>query len=253
MHLSRRLSELFNPLLNSLDGRVQRHRVNSRILVSEANRFVFYRIPKAGHSTVGKTLVHYDPHLSAEERQGIEISGSKSGPYLHPRELGRRRAQVAWREYFKLTFVRNPYRRVLSAYLDKITRNKPATKNLKTSPTDEHGQPLTFLDFLAQIKGVALYEGPHWAPQVALLPRDRSRLDFIGHLEKIDTDLAKVVQRVYGRQMADGVKSWDDHKTKSGDDFHRYYDGPAIDAVRSLYREDFAAFGYSSDPEAALR
>nr|WP_218915049.1 sulfotransferase family 2 domain-containing protein [Desulfurivibrio alkaliphilus] len=232
---------------------MQRHRVNSRILISEPNRFVFYRIPKAGHSTVGKTLVYYDPHLTSEERQEITLSGSKSGPYLHPRELGRSRARVAWREYFKLTFVRNPYRRVLSAYLDKIARIKPATKNLGTSPVDEQGQPLPFLAFLDQIKGAALYEGPHWAPQVALLPRDLARLDFIGRLEKIDTDLATVIERVYGRKMASGVQNWDSHKTKSGDDFHRYYDGSAIDTVRHLYREDFEAFGYSLDPETALR
>lgn len=249
MHVSRWLDEQTNPLLRTLDGRVQRWRVNSRISISQPNRFVFYRIPKAGHSTVGRTLAYYDPHLDEERQREVHEKGGKSSPYRHPRDAGFMTSLKAWRRFYCFTFVRNPFRRILSAHLDKIVRGKPPTKNL--GPERMEGEELTFHDFLDQISGTALFHGPHWAPQVALLPANRHRLDFIGHLESIDHDLNQLVWQLFGHEMEAGVQSWDPHRTDSGSEFASYYDAVAVDTVRTLYAEDFAAFGYSDDPEAA--
>lgn len=251
MHVSRWFSERFNPLLATLDGRVQRHRVNPRILVSEAQRFVFYRIPKAGHSTVGHSVLHHDPSVSDAERAALEAAGEKIGVYLHPRQIGVRRSRAAWRHYFLFTFVRNPFHRTLSAYLDKIVRDRPpAEKNLGAARTEE-GTAIGFAEFLERLEAGALYHGPHWAPQVALLPRDRSRLDFVGRLERIDNDLPALLQRLFSVHDVE-VRNWDVHRTGSGTQLERYYDAAAVDRVRALFHEDFAAFGYSTDPERAL-
>nr|WP_244270841.1 sulfotransferase family protein [Thioalkalivibrio sp. ALJ1] len=248
MHATRLFSEWFNPLLSHLDGRVQKHRVNPRILVSTSQRFVFYRIPKAGHSTVGNTLLRYDPSITDEQREAVQASGDKIGVYRHPREIGLRRSREAWRNYFLFTFVRNPFQRTLSAYLDKIMRDRPpAAKNLGASPAQDGSTP-SFFDFLERLENEALYRGPHWAPQVSLLPRDRGRLDFTGHLEHIDRDLPALVQRLFGDGSLVEIHNWDPHRTGSASKLAEYYDGAAVDRVRSLYREDFDAFGYSLDP-----
>lgn len=251
MHASRLLHEWFNPLLSTLDGRVQRHRVNPRILISESQRFVFYRIPKAGHSTVGNTLLHYDPSVSDAEREALHAAGDKIGIYRRPRDLGIRRARIAWREYFLFTFVRNPFHRTLSAYLDKVVRDRPpAAKNLD-GPARRGDAAIGFPEFLDQLEGGALYRGPHWAPQVSLLPRNRERLDFIGRLERMDTDLPALVSRLFGLDVSVEVRSWDPHRTDSSSKLAHYFDGAAVDRVRVLFREDFEAFGYSPDPEAS--
>ncbi len=248
MHATRLLSEWFNPLLSNLDGRVRKHRVNPRILVSTSQRFVFYRIPKAGHSTVGNTLLRYDPSITDEQREAIQSSGDKIGFYRHPREIGLKRSREAWREYFLFTFVRNPFQRTLSAYLDKIMRDRPpAAKNLGVAPA-QGGASLTFADFLERLECGALYRGPHWAPQVSLLPRDRNRLDFIGRLESIDSDLPALIDKLFGEESLVEVHNWDPHRTGSANKLAHYYDGAAIDRVRALYREDFEAFGYSLEP-----
>jgi len=247
MHLSRWMDELSNPLLRSLDGRVRRWRVNSRILVSENNRFVFFRVPKAGHSTVCSTLVYYDRSLDEGVRQTFLARLDRSVPYPHPREIGYISARRALRTHYLFTFVRNPYRRVLSAYLDKVARGKKAAKNLKYGCTG-NGQ-LKFHEFLDQLKGPTLFNGPHWCPQVALLPQNRGKLDFIGRLERIDTDLEHLVQKIFNRPLSEGVQSWDIHRTRSEEDFAHYYDTTAIETVYNLYREDFLAFGYRRDPD----
>ncbi|MCC5811246.1 MAG: sulfotransferase family protein [Ectothiorhodospiraceae bacterium] len=249
MHTSRRFHEWFNPLLSTLDGRVERHRVNPRILVSEQQRFVFYRIPKAGHSTVGNTLLHYDPTVTDEQRAELQDAGDKIGVYLRPRDLGIRRSRVAWRDYFLFTFVRNPFHRTLSAYLDKVVRDRPpAAKNLGDSPTQD-GSTIGFSEFLDKLEAGALYRGPHWAPQVSLLPKDRSRLNFIGRLERIDSDLPQLIGKLFGSDASAEVRNWDPHRTDSASKLASYYDAAAVDRVRRMFREDFEAFGYSLDPE----
>ncbi|MCP1673961.1 hypothetical protein J2T57_001060 [Natronocella acetinitrilica] len=253
MHLRRTISEHLNPLLSTLDGRVARHRVDPRILVSEPQGFVFYRIPKAGHSTVGNTLLHYDPSVTDAQRSELSAAGDKIGVYLRPREIGIRRSRIAWRKYFLFTFVRNPFHRTLSAYLDKVVRDRPpAAKNLGNSPTRDDGSVIGFSEFLDQLEQGALYTGPHWAPQVSLLPKDRSRLNFIGRLERIDADLPRLVNELFGVEANAEVKSWDPHRTDSSAKLAKYYDDNAIDRVRHLFREDFEAFGYSTDPDKPL-
>ncbi|WP_019624883.1 sulfotransferase family protein [Thioalkalivibrio thiocyanoxidans] len=248
MHASRFFSERFNPLLSSLDGRVQKHRVNPRILVSTSQRFVFYRIPKAGHSTVGNTLLRYDPSITDDQRKAVQASGDKIGVYRHPRDIGLKRSREAWRKYFLFTFVRNPFHRTLSAYLDKVMRDRPpAEKNLGTGSV-QNGAPLSFADFLQRLENGALYRGPHWAPQVSLLPRDRSRLDFAGRLEHIDRDLPALVEKLFGTESLAEVHNWDPHRTGSADKLADYYGGPEIDRIRKLYREDFEAFDYALEP-----
>ncbi|WP_019591008.1 sulfotransferase family protein [Thioalkalivibrio sp. ALE20] len=252
MHLRRALDERFNPLLSGLDGRVARHRVNPRILISTSSRFVFYRIPKAGHSTVGNTLLNHDPGISQDQRDAIRGRGDKIGGYRHPREVGIRVSREAWRHYFLFTFVRNPFHRTLSAYLDKVVRGRPpARKHLGagqySSAPDE--EPPGFAGFLARLEQGDLYRGPHWAPQVALLPRDRRRLDHVGHLERIDEDLPELLHRLFDVRDNPEIANWDPHRTDSTQRLAEYYDGRSIDRIRRLYREDFDAFGYSFDPD----
>ncbi|MDZ7747947.1 MAG: sulfotransferase family 2 domain-containing protein [Halofilum sp. (in: g-proteobacteria)] len=76
---------------------------------------VFYnRVPKAANSTVIVNL--------ARERFGEDIpSKTAKRLFRRPAELARRELE-RFDELFRFTFVRNPYTRVLSAYLDKVER-----------------------------------------------------------------------------------------------------------------------------------
>lgn len=188
---------------------------------------IFYnRIPKAANSTVVINL--------AAEQSGRDI-GARAAKKLFatPAELSR--AEVAaFDSLLRFTFVRNPYHRVLSAYLDKVER-KARMKNETSS----------FEDFLGYLGSGGLYRNMHWAPQHALLLIPFNHFDFVGRVEHLEQDLAHVLALVRG-DPPDGEAAHDDYSNRTGASrrIAEYYTPRIRERVWNLYREDFRTFGY---------
>ena len=70
--------------------------------------------------------------------------------------------------YFRFAFVRNPYHRIVSAYLDKIASGRrPRHRRLLGFGPNEQ---VTFLDFLRRISEQEIDAmNRHWRPQSALI------------------------------------------------------------------------------------
>jgi len=86
--------------------------INSKSLVSHRSRFVFFRIPKAAGSTATKTLYLY------ENRTGIDDYDDRVAKESYARlsELSSNQLREVGQQYFRFTIVRNPWRRLASAY-----------------------------------------------------------------------------------------------------------------------------------------
>ena len=204
-------------------------------------RVFFNRIPKAANSAITAQL--------AALRLGHEVASRQAKrTFLRPSELTDR--QVAeLPSYFKFTIVRNPYARVLSAYLNKIVGGKKLAY-LGRKP-GEHAPP-SFAEFLAYLERGGLHENAHWTPQASLMLLPREQLDFVGRVERLSEDLHFVVTRLAPASAAAAAGPAPPRRTRAEAEFARHYDARCAELVRSLYREDFATFGYSTDIEAAL-
>jgi hypothetical protein len=222
-------------------GRLPLADCDARGAVDPALRVFFNRIPKAANSSVAMQL--------AELRLGHAPSQRDAKrSFLRPSELTAQ--QVAeLTGYFKFTIVRNPYTRVLSAYLNKIVGGK---KLAYMGRSRGEGAPPSFADFLAYLARDGLHANAHWTPQAALLLLPRERLDFVGRVERLNEDLQLVVTKLAPSSAAAVAGAAPPRATRAGTDLAHHYDARCAALVRELYGEDFAVFGYSRELSEAL-
>lgn len=195
---------------------------------------IFYnRIPKAANSSVVVNL--------AQQKLGHEIE-SRPAKRIFRRPSSLSREEMAgFDSLYRFTFVRNPYVRVLSAYLDKIERK-----------ADARGRTASFLEFLRYLDRGGLYRNAHWAPQVSLMLVPVRELDFVGRVESLERDLATVLATIRGTPGDRPPRAALGNRTGAADRLAQYYDDECVAMVRCLYAQDFSTFGYDPEINPAL-
>lgn len=202
-------------------------------------RAIYLTTPKVAGSTIMATLIKAD---ASERFAGIADYNSRDARHRLSSEAAPR---AFWRdlhdpECFRFTFVRNPYDRAVSAYLDKIATGKVSRKKkLLGYPPDSE---VSFRDFLLAIaQQEASRMNRHWRPQSALIS-PQVKLDFIGRFEQFGRDFANVLERLGVEPAA--VTNRREHMTSAAK--HRDMIGPEEKAlIDRIYRGDFERFGYA--------
>lgn len=164
---------------------------NKSTLVSREHRFIYFRVPKVANSTVVKNLYFGDTGKMVSDNRGIEYAGESH--FLTVASLSE---EERLDDFFKFSFVRNPYARFLSFYLQKVVnpgrdRFGKAIRAYKGYSSSQELCLADALDYFTE-QPDKLYANAHVAPQVAMLQMPVDKLDFIGHLESFDADLAHV-------------------------------------------------------------
>jgi len=253
--IKQRLGFVLRPLLDAHKSRAPFFRhfpaggavslVNSRTLIDTKHKFVYSRVPKAANSSVVATLYLEDhikslpasvEHLKCRDKRLVDLS-------LH--EVQRIEA-----EYCKFTFVRNPYTRLASCYLDKLKRPYPVgdkVRRLMGLKTDAEVSFNQFLDFLETDQGRLL--DAHWARQVELMAFPLGQYNFIGSVETIEEDLPRLLELL---NISKQPRRFSPHRTPS-EDFLENCSPSQLRRVLNIYEPDFLAFSYSFDPKRCSR
>ena len=139
---------------------------------------------------------------------------------------------------YKFAFVRDPYDRAVSLYLHYLDKSDYKVTFLKNK---------TFLEFLTYVhehgcRPLGLYNNDNKLlssanPQVRWT--ENVPLDFVGHVESIESDIKKLADTVLNRNIK--VRDLNATKRQSID---YYADKSCVDLVNTIYEEDFEAFGY---------
>lgn len=142
--------------------------------------------------------------------------------------------------YFKFTFIRNPWDRLVSAYhflkaggYDEADRKWFAR---------ELGGYTDFDDFVRNwLRPDNIYKHIHFCPQIEFLEDSNHRgvkVDYIGLYENIANDFDYIARRLsVGNTLQHGNASR--HKS-----FREYYCDTTREIVHQIYRRDIAQFGY---------
>jgi hypothetical protein len=163
-------------------------------------------------------------------------------------------AEVGWPKVIEMlnggaysfSFVRDPVRRVESAYLDKVVpRDQPdrwraAVRGALGLPETPEA-PVTFDQFVAALETMEPLEmNVHWRPQHLNLMHPVIRYDHIGRLETFDHDIAVIRRAIDLPDLP--IRKRNEREGASGSLFDGRVD--LLRVVHEVYAKDLELYGY---------
>ncbi|MFZ9858754.1 MAG: sulfotransferase family protein [Roseiflexaceae bacterium] len=227
------------------------NRFDYLVNVSQRFKYVYIETPKVACSTVKYHLqmIEFDED---ERRIYRDVHNRAFSPIRRISELNLTDEQLNnimfGPDYFRFMFVRNPYTRTLSCYLDKIvngSHDEVAAKRkfLGFAMDDE----VTYIDFLRAVQQQPLNKMDiHWTPQTYLLGISQGfKYEFIGRFENFDADLARALGRVRGyHKPFESIQKRQYVFTEANKKVLQYYTPETKKLVEELYGDDFIYLGY---------
>lgn len=186
------------------------------ITVSHKNKFIWFRIPKVATNTIHEHLKAQKVYLDAEYAFLINYP-----PLLY-------------RKYFKFGFIRNPWDRLVSCWLNKVVGYNHFRFDSKT-----YQEVQQFERFVAYVSSIDIHNcDGHLKMQCSSI--DINELDFIGRLENFNNDFLQICKQI----GIDGRNVDVKNQTTGRDDYKNYYDNDLKDRVFKIYEKDIRLFGY---------
>lgn len=186
---------------------------------------------------IGYPVTHYPQHLTLNQFLDTEFSGL-----------------FEMDDYFRFTFVRNPYDRLFSGYMqDRFAATQyPVWQVAKESIFKRIGDD--FNRYMTEyVRRANLFDDWEWicfCPMHAFVYLDgECMLDFVGRAESIENGLAVLSER-FGLKIAKADDVNVNAPYGAGLKYLSRYDRATIEIVNELYYEDFKLFGYDMlDPK----
>lgn len=226
--------------------------LNYLIHIDDKRRIAYLETPKVACTSIKKYMqdryhgevVVLENHNKVHDRS---LSPLKAPRDLSNKELGR----LFEGNYRRFSFVRNPFTRVLSAYLDKIVENNWERERHLPKLGFTKGAQVSFLEFLEAVVKVPDRERDiHYASQASLLLAGQVEMDFIGAFERFDADFAAMKGELYSDKVEDNYAGFGrHHATNASDKVKLFYGEKEITLVQQIFTVDFEIYGYSKKLE----
>lgn len=219
--------------------------------ISLRNHYVYTAVGKAANSTVKHHL--YDLEYAGTRFKARSVHDRQSAPLLSPFQLPDDLMEEVFTSprYFRFSVVRNPYARILSCYLDRIVPADSAPyRQLVLAMKRTAGDAVSFPEFVRTICAQKPFDqNNHWRLQVSEIALSAIRYDFIGRQESFAKDMATIWSKVAPGHPAPDFAAANKAPsiTSAEKRLTEFYTPELADMVRTAYREDFEAFGYSRD------
>lgn len=234
-------------LLACVSARFCKDFVNANYLchLSANFRYLYVATPKVGFTKIKKLLY--------EAEQGRPVDNSvlhdpAFSPLLEPiDDIDLLDTALVSPDWFRFCFVRNPFTRLISCYIQKIVSSEPQRQRLlpvlglaADAPTPSFEE---FARLVSEQEDAA--RDIHWASQHYLLRPDLVNYDFVGRMERMAEDLHHVCRRLFITPFEPlDVKM---HRVGGVETTAGYYDDALRRLVAQTYARDFEVFDYDSE------
>jgi hypothetical protein len=224
-------------------GSMNAEEFNYSLNISLRYRYVYLEAPKVACSTIKNTLINAELGARMNYADFQHIHLREYSPLLCPKQVGNL-ADFLRKKPYIFCFVRNPYDRLLSAYLDKISIPGPyRTERLRALGVQDRTH-VTFCDFVNALErhNPSDYDA-HWRPQYLQTCYEWMNPDFVGRFESLERDLGVVLARI-GVNFAAAYQAELRHRTQASALLTSHYTSGIRERVQALYRSDFELFEY---------
>jgi hypothetical protein len=186
------------------------------LTISNTKKFVWFRVAKAGTRTIYHHFLNHQVPLEVEHVSSIHYA-----PKLYS-------------GYYKFAFVRNPWDRLVSCWLDKVVaNNRFGFKEPQLTRVRE------FKNFVGYVSSLDLETCDHHLRLQSKLI-DITHIDYVGRLESFEPDFNAICERLgVDCQVVKPLNS-----SASRKPYHDYYDDDLQKKVAALYSRDIQIFGY---------
>jgi len=228
--------------------------------VSHKHKTIFVHIPKCGGTSIETAL-----KINGLDNKGGEkpsenilfgVENNKALHHLTASEIKQKIGEEKFNNYFKFTFVRNPYDKMISEYFWKLRigfANLPAGRQVTNLIQIYQYYKLThgkinqkeFEKFVINyakprvLGHVTDLHSDHFLPQSNFIYKDNKILvDFVGRFENLENDWQRISQKI-------GLKIKLPHANKTQHrDYKKYYTEETKKIVKELYQKDLENFNY---------
>lgn len=197
-------------------------------MIDNTYKYISVAVPKTGSISIHLTLGHHnipEPEIYHQSITNILKA--------HPECVG----------YYKFGFVRNPWARILSLYLDFTLK-----RINQYSALVRHEKPLfsefaNFSDFCIRFPETQWKDDVFLQSQATMLgcTKDSCIVDFVGRFENLENDFLTICKEIglpHTSLQAHNAGKYDNAEYRSR------YTPEARDAIASYYKEDVELFNY---------
>ncbi len=210
-------------------------------MISHSKKFIFVHIPKTGGTSVSKMLKKHGIMLQGERNYGSVYFKHAIAADL------KRMMGDEWDNYFKFTFVRNPWDWIVSNYEYNRGVHQPFFRGTEYDIIHKDNKPewaekMSFSEWL-----------PWWIDafhpsQLFMLQSEEGELlvDEVFKHERLKDDYKKL------RNIL-GIRDWRSkfphlESSKGRRDHKSYYDPDSIERVREHFADDIRVLDYPNEP-----
>lgn len=239
--------------------------VHKAVMFSLVNKFAFVRVPKVANSTLKFSIYNNERLAGTAKIRPSIIHDIHYGPVLRPALVGFD-SDILYRvlftdEFFRFAFVRNPYARVLSNYLDRYHAENSVVRRFinrtarKAGLIEDMSEGLSFPKFVRAVEAMhpkrMEIHSSHQTTQLMLGLVEYHRICAFEDLENEWRSIASRLWKDYKPEFGNKSPS----KTSAGEKLANYFLPDDIARVNKVYEKDFEILGYPtlSDPSDFLQ
>ncbi len=224
--------------------------VNYLVNISERFRYCYINNPKCASTGILRALQRAE--LDGDEaRLPDNVHDRAKSPLLSFENCARSPDDVIG-NFFVFSYVRNPYSRALSAYIDKIEQEAPERVRLLPTLGFATDSRPSFLEFLLAVqKQRDDWRDIHWATQSRLLQINNISYSYIGRFESFSASYPLLLDRLGIHRKHFEASYVPRHVTRANERIADYVGPKERDLIASIYFSDFSNFAYGLDPYVA--
>ena len=206
--------------------------------------FLYFEVPKVACSSIKRTLQLLE--ATGEIGAPSNIHDKKNSPLLGPLSSGLTYEQLfVSSNLVRFAFVRNPYSRILSCYLEKIVSNEVERRHHQKLLGFSQAGPITLLEFLKSVDKMSDRNREiHWKSQAGLIKDSSIQYHHIGRFERLERDFRHALIQIGVQPEAILLEAVTHHATNAQSKLKEFFGTAELELVQKIYEADFRRYNY---------